>query len=127
MKAMKPRPLALLYAPVEENAALYTAALEDLMRVRRLTAQDMDQALSALAAGKVGTDGGEAPAEAFLVLSGCDSAFVNKVLRALRAPGVPSLPLKATLTPHNANWTARQLYEEICRERAEIEKAKGGN
>lgn len=122
MKAMKPRPLALLYAPAEENAALYTAALETLMRVRRLTAQDMDQTLSALAAGKNGADAGDAPAEAFLVLSGCDSAFLNKVLQALRAPGVPPLPLKATLTPHNVNWTARQLYEEICREREEMTK-----
>ena len=119
---MKQRPLALLYAPAEENAALYTAALEKLMRVRRLTVQDMNQTLSALAAGKNGTDAGEAPAEAFLVLSGCDSAFLNKVLQALRAPGVPPLPLKATLTPHNTNWTARQLYEEICREREEIAK-----
>jgi hypothetical protein len=35
---------------------------------------------------------------------------------------VPPLPLKATLTPHNVNWTARQLYEEICREREEMTK-----
>lgn len=122
MKAMRPRPLALLYVPNHGDDALYTAALEPLLRVRRLLPGDMDQTLSALAAGKSGNDGGEAPAEAFLVLCGCDSSLLNKILQALRAPGVPPLPLKATLTPHNVNWTARALFEEICRERAEMEK-----
>ena len=73
-------------------------------------------------AAQKGSAAGEAPDEAFLVLCGCDSAFLNKVLQALRTPGVPPLPLKATLTPHNVNWTARQLFDEICRERAEMEK-----
>ena len=122
MKAMTPRPQALLYTPAGQETAPYTNVLEKLMRVRLLFAEDMELTLSALAAGQKGSAAGEAPDEAFLVLCGCDSAFLNKVLQALRTPGVPPLPLKATLTPHNVNWTARQLFDEICRERAEMEK-----
>lgn len=116
MKAMVMRPQALLYVPQGQNARPYTDALEKLVRVRLLCAADMNATLSSLAAGNSGSDTGKGPEEAFLVLCGCNSAGLNKILQALRAPGVPPLPLKATLTPTNGSWTVRTLYEEIRRE-----------
>ena len=41
-----------------------------------------------------------------------------------RRAGMPSIPLKAIVTPQNVNWTFRALYKELEREHEAMQKLK---
>ncbi len=45
---------------------------------------------------------------------------LDRLLAALQKAGVPRTCLKAVLTPTNAQWTLRALYQELCRERERL-------
>lgn len=61
-------------------------------------------------------DGGAVAAE-MLVLCGFTPDKLDDFLAAFAAGGVPSVALKAVLTPSNAAWTAGALCTELLRER----------
>ncbi len=51
-----------------------------------------------------------------LLMCNLDQAQFDRFLQLLRGPGLPRIPLKAVLTPHNVSWNALQLYGELRRE-----------
>lgn len=75
------------------------------------------------AAGNVLKDAGQEAEELqgeMLVFSGISSQRLDAFLAAYRNTGAESIGLKAMLTPHNIWWDARQLYQELLREHAEM-------
>ena len=76
--------------------------------------RDLAQALPAPASA------GEPLPEPLLLLCHLSSPQLDKVLQGLRNAGVPRTCLKAILTPTNAGWTLRALYDELCREREQL-------
>ena len=61
-----------------------------------------------------------------LVMCGLDEARFDALLRALREPGLPRVPLKAVLTPYNASWSAVRLHGELAREHEAMLRHKNG-
>lgn len=59
-----------------------------------------------------------------MVMYGLSSQRLNLFLQNLKKAGVPRIPLKAIVTPHNVSWTFRELYEELEREDAVMEAQK---
>lgn len=57
-----------------------------------------------------------------LLMCGLDEAQFNGFLRLMKGPGLPRVPLKAVLTPHNVGWNALQLHEELAREHAAMSR-----
>lgn len=45
-----------------------------------------------------------------------DGDLLNRFLREMRATRIPSIALKAVLTPTNQSWTSLQLHDELQRE-----------
>lgn len=88
------------------------------LRLRTLSPADLDLPLARLAAGEWAEGEAGAPLpEPLLLFCHLNSAQLDRLLPALRKAGVPRTCLKAVLTPHNASWTLRALYEELCKER----------
>lgn len=88
------------------------------LRLRSLFPADLDLPLARLAAGESGTEGAVEPLpEPLLLFCHLNSIQLDRLLPALRKAEVPQACLKAVLTPHNAGWTLRALYEELCKER----------
>ena len=118
MKALVKRAKVLLYTPEQENQQIYKKIFEDAgLAVRELRPQDFGTRTADLAAGKTDNTGTSfSPDQAFAVFCFCTSSQLDRILRALRAPGVPPLPLKASMTPTNATWTLQKLYEEVSSE-----------
>lgn len=56
--------------------------------------------------------------EPLLVMAGFDEKLLDRFLSRLRRERL-ELPLKAVLTPDNANWNARDLFAHIVQERSE--------
>ena len=63
--------------------------------------------------------------EPMLVMCNLDERQFNQFLRMLRTPGLPRIPLKAVLTPHNVGWNALMLYEELSREHEAMRRLHG--
>lgn len=59
-----------------------------------------------------------------LVMCNLDEAQFNRFLQMLREPGLPRIPLKAVLTPHNVGWNALQLHGELSREHEAMTRKK---
>ncbi|MBR0369022.1 MAG: DUF3783 domain-containing protein [Clostridia bacterium] len=73
----------------------------------------------------------DAPAEAgcfsdpMLLMCSLNEAQFNRFLQLLRGPGLPRIPLKAVLTPHNVGWNAFQLHAELSREHEAMTRGRG--
>ena len=63
-------------------------------------------------------------AEPMLVMCGLDEETFNRFLAALRASGLPPIPLKAVLTPTNFTWNPIQLHDELLREHIEMQRLR---
>lgn len=59
--------------------------------------------------------GPDFPAE-MLVFSGMNSTQVDVFLAEYKKTGVPTVGLKAIVTPHNVFWTAEALFKELLKE-----------
>lgn len=57
-------------------------------------------------------------AEEMLVLHGFDRIKLEKYLELLDRMNVGNIPLKAMLTENNRVWSGKELYDELCKERA---------
>ena len=55
-----------------------------------------------------------------MVMCGFSSDELDAFLKAYRDAGIPPVWLKATVTPHNMNWTAAQLYRELAEEHRQL-------
>ena len=91
------------------------------LRLQLISDSHLGCTLSALLTEKSPPEGAVSPLpEPILVLCGLNNAQLDKLLPALRKLGAGPC-LKAVLTPTNASWTLSALYEELCKERAEIQ------
>lgn len=55
--------------------------------------------------------------EPMLLMCNLTEDQFNRLLSLLRGPGLPRIPLKAVLTPHNVGWNALQLHAALNEER----------
>lgn len=121
-----PLPTVLFYTPASAPWApkLRQACAVQKLRLRLVTDGQLDCTLSALLTGEVPPEEPVSPLpEPILVFCGLSNAQLDRLLPALRKLGAGPC-LKAVLTPANASWPLRALYEELCKERAEIQKPR---
>ena len=118
-----PQPTVLCYDP---TGAAYLGKLPAIcavqgLRLRRLTTGQLDLPIGALAQGEQ-ADGTQAEAlgEPILILCQLVPGQLDRLLAALRKAGVPRTCLKAILTPTNAEWSLRSLYDELRQERERL-------
>lgn len=55
-----------------------------------------------------------------MVMCGFQPDALDAFLKAYREAGIPPVWLKATLTPHNMNWSADRLYSELAAEHKQL-------
>lgn len=51
-----------------------------------------------------------------MLMSGFDDTLLSRFLSAYRQACIPTIPLKAGVTPHNIFWTSLQLHQELEKE-----------
>ena len=122
-----PKQALLCYEPVAQpwGAGLRKICAVQGLRFRAVERADLSRTVGALAEGRKAPEGaGEHPAlpEPVLVFCGVGSAQLDRLLAAVRKPGLPRTCLKAVLTGENAGWTFSQLYEELTRERSALSR-----
>lgn len=119
--------LVLLYHITESEQKKIENALT-LMGVRILfvPASDYLSPIGALigesgfACPKEPYTGAELP-ETMMVMSGFDINDVDTLLKRFRSNGIPSIPLKAVVTPTNKSWNSIQLFLELKREHGSMQ------
>lgn len=118
------KPTILFYDP---SAASWSGKLRQLcaiqgVRLRPVSDADLSRTVSALANGlqaETAPPGGAPISEPVLVFCGVTSSQLDRLLISLGKAGARGC-LKAVLTPHNAQWTFRALYEELVKERLQM-------
>jgi len=117
-------PTLLLFniAP-QKRAALQVIALRCGCRVQTVPAEKHGATLAQILSGGGEIVSTEPFTEELLVMAGLNDRQLDTVLAELRRRKV-HIPLKAVLTPTNAEWTAGELYTELCRERDAIARGK---
>ncbi len=60
--------------------------------------------------------GGEGFTDEMLVMKDFDNQTLDNFLKGFRSMKIPSVPLKAVLTPTNCDWTSVALHDEIRKE-----------
>lgn len=117
------KPALLLYDPLNSPWVGKLPALCAVqgIRLRPVEQGDLGRTLSALDQGlrpSASPAPGEALPEPVLVFCHFSDAQLDRALRSLRKLQV--FCLKAVLTPANADWTLRELYGELCKERFQL-------
>lgn len=59
-------------------------------------------------------------ASPMLVFAGLSDAMLDRFLLACRTSELPEIVYRAVVTKYNVGWSARELYEELVREREGI-------
>lgn len=118
-----PAPVILFYSPTSQpyGPKLFQLCALQGVKLRAVESGHLDQPLSVLAQGLPPVDPSTEEAalpEPVLVFCRFSEPQLDRALLALRQSKV--VCLKAVLTPTNAGWTLRQLYGELCRERAQL-------
>ena len=116
------KPTILLYDPALSPWAvkLKTICAIRGFRLHMVEASQLDQPLLALLEGSARESRpGAALPEPVLVFCHLTAPQLDHLLPELGKLGARGC-LKAMLTPTNKNWTLRQLYAELCREREAI-------
>ena len=67
---------------------------------------------------------GEDFSQEMMVMCGFQSDELDTFLKAYREMGIPPVWLKATLTPHNMNWSGAELYRELAEEHRQLHGKK---
>ena len=66
--------------------------------------------------------GGAAFGQEMLVFSGMDEDSLDQFLEEWKQGGLPAPGLKAVITPHNIFWNSTQLFEELKKEHAAMNR-----
>ena len=115
-------PSILFYDPASApwSGKLKTICAIQGLRLRRVENDRLDLSLLSLLSGEGAEPQNPAPPlpEPVMVLCGLTEPQLDRLLPALRKERI--FCLKALLTPTNAGWTFRQLYDELCREREQM-------
>ncbi len=97
------------------------------VRVRPVKPEQYGLTLSELTAQEPPEGGaaGEEPfTEEMAVMCGFSDKMVDDFLKGTRTSRIPAIPLKAVLTPTNAQWTSRELHRELSAEREAIREGR---
>lgn len=121
-----PNPAILFYSPAPMPYAPKLRQLCAVQGIRLRVAEtgDLGRPLSALAQGLHSAEAlnaGEALPEPLLVFCHFSDKQLDRALLSLRR--IQVFCLKAVLTPANAEWTLRELYGELCKERSQLGSA----
>ena len=119
---MLPATVLTFNLPVDVHARIRGLAVALGIRVKAVPPERFALPLGALLGIPTGPAGVPKEAGGFsdpmLLMCNLDEAQFNRFLQMLRGPGLPRIPLKAVLTPHNVGWNALQLHDELAREHA---------
>ena len=118
-----PAPVILFYTPTPQS---YTPKLLQLCALQRIKLRILDPSclerpLSVLVQALPPAEpvpAGESLPEPLLIFCHLSDRQLDQALMSLRS--IQARCLKAVLTPTNARWTPRELYGELCRERAQL-------
>ncbi|MGN0968835.1 MAG: DUF3783 domain-containing protein, partial [Oscillospiraceae bacterium] len=58
------------------------------------------------------------------LLVGFSSAQMDALFQAFRRAKIPTVALKAVLTPTNRSWTSVQLHQELLQEHAAVQQGR---
>ena len=118
---MKPTILTFHFAP-DRLSKLRFLCMKLGVAVKAVPAADLGQPISALCGLSEPVEA--APAEDFpgemMIFCHMDNAQVNRFLMTCKQMRFAPVDLKAILTPTNASWTPKQLYDELRQEREAI-------
>ena len=113
-------PTVLLYhldSPKGTRIKMLCLALK--IRVRTVAEEEFGESLLSLC-GMAPKENrplkGESFSEEMLVMANFSGALLNAFLQGFRKKKIPSVALKAVLTPENSAWDSCQLYKELLRE-----------
>jgi hypothetical protein len=118
-------PTLLLFniAP-QKRAALQVIGLRCGCRMQAVPTEAFGATMAQLLSGETTESASTKPFTGeLLVMAGLNERQLDTVLTELRRRKV-HIPLKAVLTPTNADWTAAELYTELCRERDAIAQGR---
>ena len=118
-----PKPAVLFYSP---SSPPYASQLLQLcavsgLKLRILETADLDRTVSALAQGLRPAEplpAGDPLPEPVMILCQLGQGQLDRLLSSLRRQHITCL--KAVLTPTNASWSLRALYDELCQERLRL-------
>jgi hypothetical protein len=118
-----PTPVILFYSPTPQayTPKLFQLCAVQSVKFRRLESGDLDRALLSLSQAFHSAEPcleGEALPEPLLIFCHLSPRQLDRALASLRKLRVSCL--KAVLTPTNAQWTLRELYGELCKERSQL-------
>ena len=105
----------------EKSRAIRSVAQKNGIYIKEISRKDYSQKLGTLAGiegfskEKINYDGPDFPLE-MMIFSGIDSAQMDTFLADYKKTGVPPVPLKAVITPHNIFWSADALFKELWKE-----------
>lgn len=87
-------------------------------RVRTVVPREYGQTLKALMGREPAAEeyGGPGFPEEMLVMADFSNAQMNAFLQGFRRKKIPSVALKAMLTPTNSQWDSLQLHAELLQE-----------
>ncbi|WP_297197006.1 DUF3783 domain-containing protein [uncultured Flavonifractor sp.] len=116
-------PLVLLYnLDNPRGAKIRRMCLPLGLRTRLVTPEEYGLPLGELVEG--GTPetpwAGEPFTDEMLVLVNCPGPLLDRFLQGFRRNKIPSVGLKAVLTPTNRTWDSAALHAELVREREAI-------
>ena len=108
----------------QKRAALQVIALRGGIKLQAVPGSRTGATLAQLLSGDPGQTTEPRPfTEELLVFDGFGERMLDAVLTELRRRRV-HVALKAVVTPTNAQWTAAELYDELCQERAAVAEGR---
>ncbi len=115
-------PILLAYNLKGDRAkAIGQLAIDHGIVMRTVEPKEYGQSLRSLLAPEVpgeSADAGEGFKEEMLVMADFPPSLINRFLDAFRQRGIPSVKLKALLTPTNGEWNAVKLHSVLLKESA---------
>lgn len=92
--------------------------------VKPVPQEEWNQPLSVLCGLKQPEEAASAEpfTEEMIVFCQMDNALVNRFIQTARQQRIPPFPLKAILTPTNADWTPARLCQELKEEHAAMQR-----
>lgn len=107
------------------GAKMRRACLPQGVRSHLVPPQAHTLTLEELVAGAEPPADGEAGfSDELLLLVGFSSAQMDALFQAFRRSRIPSVALKAVLTPTNRSWTSTQLYRELLQEHQAVQQGR---
>ena len=109
----------ILYYHITDEMEAYLKQLQDQLHIhlQEITDQDINQKMGYI----LHIPGYEKqdnlflpkPQSSLLYCAHLSDKQLDSILQLLRQSGLPSIPLKAMMTPHNLDFTFYELYHEI--------------